>query len=1161
MTTVNSVVEVFEEAKQSFRRKLKNPRLYDEILTTTSISDVYESTARLQEGILGKGRLRNLGKIRPFLDCIDSYAKVIEVFVGAKPELLALIWGPIKLVLRWSSEINIALDRITDIMEKIGRALPQFTRIMDMFGETPELRATLALFYEDLLDFHRITLEFFRKPSNILTIAKEWKQMFEILWPRHSKEIDVVIGNIEKHAVLLRSETTILEIMEAHEARIQSFSHFEKTNSFQEHQKFLALQSRISPVSYDERLDCLRNRSVPGCANWLFRDYAFKNWLDFSSNAKVWFWLQGIPGAGKTYLSAVAIDHVKAKYNTLFAFLSYTHKSCLTALSVIHSLIFQAADDNKDFQDLLVESKVRELQGSTRYAASLLQGFLKTAGPTYIILDGLDEIDDAERCFLLKHLDEFSKECDKLRLLISSRAEDDISKMLHQKSETVRVNDRNHGSIQNYVDHRSENWMHERQFDLKTKSEMLVLLSPLSANAKDHLQQLNSIEDIRRELRALPTDLTDAYHRIFQRINDAKSPVRDKCRNVLGWIGCAPIPLTVPEMEQALLVDTNPLKSLTEVPKVIGSVNFVQMCGPIVEIMDGRLQFVHFTVSEYIFSMEIKDFIDRAKASQRLAMSLLAYLSAAVLEPDLDDEEVIENILTGKYRLFEYASFYWSVLVRTIQDNQDSSRQLGMLLERVIENGRNDNFDDRFEGDSNTVELVYKNNFLHNEILAAYDMTCAVLKFRSNEKRWNWNLGNRNSWEDLDPLTTSKRLVNIRERYDALLRDEDNHTSLRFHYGINLFKCTYPFCVSSRWGFKSKGNYEAHIKDHGRVWKCSLQSCDFSWIGFGSKKSRDEHWMKYHLVAARQLQEGSNDFDKLDPEDSQPILFRLVIDDDIERVQLLLSSKGGKRLKAEVIAGARQYAVGEHGSLAMIKLLAPEKEKYVPFDILKSALKTGYIDLVKWVLPRTKASNYIKPDLTKAMLGIESNEIYALWEDHILLKLDEMGEGPRDRGSDFRVDDIFSNALFSSAKEDGVKEARLKSTLRKLKQHMQPNTLGNILVRIANTSCSLALAKEVISLGAPINPTYGFTSGRTTALRAAARQTTQAAAILMQFLILNGARTESLPTEKDIGTEIGALQIAKWLGVTWEELVEEYQRDWLNRILGRTAGANQITKS
>jgi hypothetical protein len=67
----------------------------------------------------------------------------------------------------------------------------------------------------------------------------------------------------------------------------------------------------------------------------------------------------------------------------------------------------------------------------------------------------------------------------------------------------------------------------------------------------------------------------------------------------LAWIGCTPIPLTTFELEQILLVDVAADDvAAEEAPSVETAVNFVKTCGPIIEIVNDRPQFVHFTAKE-----------------------------------------------------------------------------------------------------------------------------------------------------------------------------------------------------------------------------------------------------------------------------------------------------------------------------------------------------------------------------------------------------------------------------------------------------------------------------------------------------------------------------------------------------------------------------------
>ena len=63
-------------------------------------------------------------------------------------------------------------------------------------------------------------------------------------------------------------------------------------------------------------------------------------------------------------------------------------------------------------------------------AANLLKALLVYTGSTYIIINGIDEINKRERYRLLKQLIDMSKTCQDVKILISSRAKDDITNLL-----------------------------------------------------------------------------------------------------------------------------------------------------------------------------------------------------------------------------------------------------------------------------------------------------------------------------------------------------------------------------------------------------------------------------------------------------------------------------------------------------------------------------------------------------------------------------------------------------------------------------------------------------------------------------------------------------------------------------------------------------------
>lgn len=157
----DSFQAAFETAIHKFRVELKNDDLYHEILQTRNIMEVYDVTDRLQEEQSRTGRLRHLSKIEPFLAGLRGYANAIEVFMQTKPEVLALIWGPIKLLLQWADVLKQSMDAIVDTIAEIGSLIPEFQISSELFGKKAAVRDVLLLFFGDILNFYVISLKFF----------------------------------------------------------------------------------------------------------------------------------------------------------------------------------------------------------------------------------------------------------------------------------------------------------------------------------------------------------------------------------------------------------------------------------------------------------------------------------------------------------------------------------------------------------------------------------------------------------------------------------------------------------------------------------------------------------------------------------------------------------------------------------------------------------------------------------------------------------------------------------------------------------------------------------------------------------------------------------------------------------------------------------------
>ncbi|OOQ87200.1 NACHT domain protein [Penicillium brasilianum] len=697
----------FQKAKQDFLASLKDPSLLKRVSNVKSIDEIYNYTVQLQDDQSKREDMRNLRKIEPYLERLRQYADVIEVFVQAKPEILALIWGPVKLLLQMADNLKKPFDAIVEAMTGIGNKLPLFEAYTNMFEASNRIFDVLSLFYKDILDFYEIVLNFFS--------AKRWSIVFDSVWPRYKAKINLVINSIERHSVLMTEEVTLANITEAHAARVADMDHWQQTFEFQETQDFNGVHAYISPTLYDDELDKFRRRICERTGRWLQREEALKEWMDASHAATRVLWMHGIPGAGKTHIASMMVEKLRQSSKiVLFAFLNYK-KNDVTPVSIIHSLMFQLAIGDGQIDDLLkrdlrakishkFRSSQRNLKSNTQFARETLTELLKCVGPVFIVLDGLDEVSKSEYMVdILNELLKVLEDSTEVKFLISSRAQDEIRRTLKRASaKEIRVDEKNSGCIHAYVTVTTDKWLSQSPFDPKDCDEIRTLLSPLSTKARgmflyarvvmdNVVQMCYTFDMVKDELTVLPEDLNEA---VLDRLNNLSPSSGAICRRALGWIGCTPVSLTVEELSFALSLDPDGKRDL---PRSEGVLNVVGLCGPIVEISNGYVNFVHFTVKEYLFEKK-EALLTALEPKIEMTKACLHYLSSDIFNVEIEPEMIERNIMTGLYRLHWFATTQWIVLLQECErllGSCDFPESLLLALRRFAHECENGNFERR----------------------------------------------------------------------------------------------------------------------------------------------------------------------------------------------------------------------------------------------------------------------------------------------------------------------------------------------------------------------------------------------------------------------------------------------------------------------------------
>lgn len=179
----------------------------------------------------------------------------------------------------------------------------------------------------------------------------------------------------------------------------------------------------------------------------------------------------------------------KKRHSVLFAFLNYKSSQTIKRVEIFRSFIFQLLQKNEALRPVVqaeYNANYRSLSSSPDFVKNLLRNLLECIGVTYIVVDGLDEISRGERQLLLNALLELCSSCSKVRLLISSRKDFDITKLLSHKAQPLTVDLQNTVDIEAYVECRVEEWLETTNIDRSSSvaNEIKKMVRPIAAKSE-----------------------------------------------------------------------------------------------------------------------------------------------------------------------------------------------------------------------------------------------------------------------------------------------------------------------------------------------------------------------------------------------------------------------------------------------------------------------------------------------------------------------------------------------------------------------------------------------------------------------------------------------------------------------------------------------------
>jgi len=143
---------IIREAFEDLERTVSPVEAKDFEITT--LQNVRQAALEVENVLAARRSLRNTKRLSPLFKGLEHYSQTIEVLCNGTP-YLPWLWAPLKLILGIASDFVDAFERIIHAYSRIAESLSKFEILSSSLILSPDFQETLAIFYSDILRFHR----------------------------------------------------------------------------------------------------------------------------------------------------------------------------------------------------------------------------------------------------------------------------------------------------------------------------------------------------------------------------------------------------------------------------------------------------------------------------------------------------------------------------------------------------------------------------------------------------------------------------------------------------------------------------------------------------------------------------------------------------------------------------------------------------------------------------------------------------------------------------------------------------------------------------------------------------------------------------------------------------------------------------------------------
>ena len=329
-------------------------------------------------------------------------------------------------------------------------------------------------------------------------------------------------------------------------------------------------------------------RALESSGEWLLAEDKFRDWTNREAQ---FLWISGGPGTGKSYLSSIAIKHIKTLYpqdskhpnrtSVAYFYVKEDDEELQSLSSILKSLAYQISEVDSVYRNYVVSMLNRPDSVVTprKIWHNLFLEFYKSRdlpNATLIVLDGLDEAPSQTLKELFLLLDDGyddTRSLARLSLAFFSRPEvsEYFEPKLRRALSTVEIGEKNESDIALFVKkHVTEITVVRETMRLKSKAAAVRLAREIRDKVMmkadgmffkvvlimNQLRDKERVSAVFDSIEDAPPQLEAMIARIFERLTSNEDINRDDLRELLLLISFAKRPLLIAEIYAGLKART-----------------------------------------------------------------------------------------------------------------------------------------------------------------------------------------------------------------------------------------------------------------------------------------------------------------------------------------------------------------------------------------------------------------------------------------------------------------------------------------------------------------------------------------------------------------------------------------------------------------------------